>query len=656
MGIKMQSFNKQNQFFIFSFIVLISIIKITIVSGNEIIAMPYDPYQYVEFAKILYWRGHNLPFRPAGYPLWIALVYITGIPLRIATEFLLLFSCSFFVIVLRSFKVGPVVCCMVFFSMIFHPFSLVCFDYTYNENLYAPMLILALSFIFISLKSKTRKDSILFSLLSGICFAIIWHTREENILILYALMLILISKVTICFYNKIGITDCFKRCLVLISPIATVLIIINLAVYSINYYKYDYWGQGSPQPKWVKSALIALTKIKPSKPIRRIAVTKEARKIAYQVSPTFNELKPYLESMAAGEEKEGEFDSAGFIWALRTAVSKVKRAGYSKKIRDIYLDIASEIEDAIEKKIIPSRIILFNPLINPAYEAWLMNLPESFIRVYKLLLIGYKPSIDNHLVVPQNIVDMFDDVTNRRAFLLKKGPMYGRVFVAGHKINKIELCPVLDNKWFRKSYIISSTNDFHLQGELVKGQSNFIASMYKFRLPDVHGRFDLTELSLIIYLKDGLEIVINSPKKGKVFTYTDKKAKLKCYYAIDSFPLRLSNFHKIMYKIQNIMGNMYGKVLFWLSVVGSPLAFAVILWFRKSDFYSFFFYLIIGNLFLIVLGNVFFYAVVDASAWEVPSRYLFPSMLLYSSVVVLLIGNAVKVLNDAIRKSGITDR
>src|SRR5207237_236896 len=81
--------------------VLVALFKLWIVHADEIVARnaPLDDVWYLNSAKFWYWNRpyDQLAFvRPPGYPLFIALTHLTGLPLRVSTELFFLLGAGCF--------------------------------------------------------------------------------------------------------------------------------------------------------------------------------------------------------------------------------------------------------------------------------------------------------------------------------------------------------------------------------------------------------------------------------------------------------------------------------------------------------------------------------------------------------------------------------
>jgi hypothetical protein len=635
----------------------LSFLKLVLVSGNEIIAEPDDALTYLRLS-MKYWTGSQFPFRPAAYPSWIAFVHITGIPLRIAIEILLLCSGISLAWTLKKIGIWSVVSCAVFTAVIFHPFSFIILDRTMSDSFYAPVLIFALSLAILSMHSSidNKNASILYSILSGLCIAILWNTREEYMLIFAIIVQIFISVVLLSFLRKLAGRELLKQIVIVFVPLAIAMATVNISVNTINYFKYSYWGQANTQPSWINDVLRELTRIKPTQPIRYAAVTKEAMEMAYSVSPTLAQMKDYfdgLENQYVGVK--GEIGTAGLIFYLRRAVKGISDGSLNGD-RQIYADITEEISTALNRGDIPSRPIYINPRVDPALSVWLPYLPDSILNICKLLVNEYEPEADEHFVMPPLIIEDFDKIAHRRKNLTMKGPIRGWVAIADRIIDRIEVRPS-GNKyyhWYNNALETSTfSTKFYPRPDIQDNYERNGLSLHAigFSLPAMPGRFALNELNLVFHTNSGAEIVPMPLELGKPIELKLAGVEKKGYWCLEDFSLKITGFQRLLVEIQSVIADLYPRVLFGLSLAVMPMTLMVMIWYGKKHDFAVLWTIMLGNIVLIIVAGVIFYSIIDACAWPVVEqpRYLFSIMLLYSCFIVMLFGCLVQCALTKIR-------
>jgi hypothetical protein len=656
--------NEKNRRLAFlSVLLCLCFVKLTMVSGNEVVAEPDDALAYLRLST-KYWTGPQFPFRPAAYPIWIALVHMTGIPLRIAIEMLFLFSGFMFALALIKIEVRSVVALAVFAAIVFHPFSFSMLDRTMSDNFYAPVLILSLSFFILSMRNslENKHHAIFYSLLSGLCIATLWNTREEYMLITAMVIQIFLSVVIVTYIRGFKKKDVLRQFFIIFVPLLAAVVIVNISVNSINFYKYAYWGQANTQPAWINGVLKELTRIKPSQPIRYAAVTKEAMQKAYSVSPTLARMKDYfdgLENQYVGVK--GEIGTAGLIFYLRWAVKDISDGSLAGD-RKVYSDIKKEISTALDYGKIPSRPIFINPRMDPAFSVWLPYLPESMLNICKLLVNEYKPVADDHFVMPPLVVERFNKIANRRINLILKGPIRGWVAFPGRKIERIDVRPNgnQDYHYYDNTLVpLSSSSEFYSRPDIESRYGQLTAPMHVvgFSLPALAGRFAPNELSLVLHIDDGTEITVAPLKIGRPGDIHLGDTDDAGYFCVEAFPLKITGFQRRLINIQSTMAKLYQKGLFGLSIIVVPICLLTLLWVGKARFLKALWVILLGNMMLIILAGVILYSIIDACAWPVVEqpRYLFSTMLLYSAFIIILFGCTIQSawgkLTDKIQKN-----
>jgi|LakMenE18May11ns_1017448.scaffolds.fasta_scaffold9897652_1 hypothetical protein len=212
--------------------------------------------------------------------------------------------------------------------------------------------------IFYSMKKSQSRNSkyflILLSVTSGLILALAINVREENIWIYsaYALnvLILLLSRK----FNSLQIV--YVNALI----IATLFISIQ-AVKAINNRFYEVLVQNSTTEGEFPKMMLNLSSIKTSEGnIRYSAIDKAKRKIAYEVSPSFAELKDYLEGPGQAWVQFGcqdsnvcdDYSNGWFHVALRVAMREIGWWETEKIAQEKMRQINLEISNACDEKLI----------------------------------------------------------------------------------------------------------------------------------------------------------------------------------------------------------------------------------------------------------------------------------------------------------------
>ena len=363
--------NKKDIIF-WAIILAITIIRIIIVDVQPLktdYSMVYDDILMLEQANsILHgnWLGdyNSLTLVKGVFtPIFMAFTNILHIPFLLAIQIFYCLSCAFLIFVLKKLVKSKTVLAILFTILMFNPVM-----YSdnllrpYRDNIYSSLIIFLIAFliaIFINRKENAKK-LIKYMIGLGLTISFIYTCREENLWIMPIIIFSsLITIIYMCIENK-G-KEKIKKCLLYLIPIVIFGVII-IAICSLNYSYYgtfslnQYWG------KEFKSAYGALTRIEPKRDVARVPVTRETMNRAYEYSPTLKTLESFFEGeegdvwRSIGEGTYTEISGGWFHWALMDAMEE---AGYykdAKTANETYLNIAEEINNACDKRIIRIKV------------------------------------------------------------------------------------------------------------------------------------------------------------------------------------------------------------------------------------------------------------------------------------------------------------
>jgi len=375
---------------------LIGLFKLWVIHTEEIYgsSAEYDALWYVGSAKYWYWfRPYSWTafVRPCAYPLFIAVVHFLGIPLRIAIELTQMASYAVLIAVLRKIAVPRWLCLVLFALMILHPASFLYNNHTMSESFYTPILVLALAGSLLTL--FTRKFG--HAIWTGATYAVLWNIREESFLIppiLVVFFVLALWQRREMPTRKAHLVFWLKRA----GAVGGALLILLTAVYSANYATFRSFAKSDMSSPSFEKAFKALLRIKPSYSLRYIAVNVEALRMAYEVSPTFAQLKPYFESLDGRNWTNPAFDTLHvrefgpwFMWALRNVTAT---AGYYKdpvSTNAFYRKFAREINQACTEGRIPSRLVL-SGFLDPGALSRIRYLRSGIADITKLFLFRHQ--------------------------------------------------------------------------------------------------------------------------------------------------------------------------------------------------------------------------------------------------------------------------
>jgi hypothetical protein len=376
-------------------LVALGLFKLWVVHTEEIYgsSTEYDALWYVGSARDWYW---GRPFswtafvRPCAYPLFIAVMHFFAIPLRIAIELVQMGGYAVLIAALRKAGVPRWLCLAIFALMILHPASLFFNNHSMSDSFYTAILPLALGGSLLTL--WTRK--FVHAIWTGIAYAVLWNTREESFLIPFILagffLLALLQRRETPTRNG-HFVFWLKRMAALAGTMAALVI----AVYSANYATFRSFAKSDMSSPAFEKASKALLRIKPSYSLRYIAVNMEALRIAFEVSPTFAQLKPHFEALDGRNWTNPAFDTLRvreygpwFMWAFRNMTAN---AGYYKdpdSTNEFYRNVAHEINQACDEGRVPSRLAP-SGFLDPGAVSRIRYLPRGICEIARLFLFRH---------------------------------------------------------------------------------------------------------------------------------------------------------------------------------------------------------------------------------------------------------------------------
>lgn len=643
--------------------VALALLKLWLVRGDEVACLgsPFDDVWYVQSAKDWYWlRSYDsTPFgtqpyiRLPAFPLYIALVNLTGLPLRIAHELLFLSAAFVFAGVLAKAGLPRLLCLLLYVAIAFHPASFLVNSLVYTDTFYAPVLLLVVSSLILLFIKRDEPHRLRYAVLAGASLALLWHVRQENIIIVgflvaYALLMLVNLRV-----GGDSWPGALKKLGVLVLIPAAVILLVSLGVKTVNYARFRAFSADAMFTSDFKRACKALLRIKPAVPIRFVPVPREVRLRAYQVSPAFRQLESYFEGetglrwasygMDVGVQVPGEISAGHFWWAFNQATYE---AGYNKSARQanrFYRRMADEIDAACADGRLQCRTVLTS-LVDPHTQNYLPHLPESFGRVVDTFTsTDEAPKPQDMPNLPTEARALFDSVTNRRAAMRT----FGMTRIRGWAFDLKE--PLASILLRNEDGQVLARGSFFPRAD--------VAAAFKNQSPDVplNTGFDLeiaprtpniSDADLVFITEKGKEFIVRRPGAA-ASTPGDELA-----YNID-LDETLTGGHELENSIQRHIWSIHGKLVTLLTCAGL-CALLLLVVFRRSVKLEEPIFTIMAFVLAVVAIRVAVFTFIDASAYiaAIDIRYTFPVMYLYTCVLLMLVGRALGVVGSRLRHGG----
>ncbi|MEP6957083.1 MAG: hypothetical protein ABI883_09660, partial [Chthoniobacterales bacterium] len=380
-------------------LLLLTVARLWLVAGEEIYgSSTFDAVWNLAAAEHWYWGAdyHWTAFvRPPAYPVWIALVHALGLPLRIATESLQVSGLLLLAIAFRRAGFPSWTCVFVYAGMILHPAAFEMNSYTLSDTFYGTMLPFAVAGLIWTLVTQKKRHA----LWTGTVLAVLWSTREESVLLVGLLVLAAL----LVWWQTKGVSSSGRGAARVIWPaqavMAGTLALIVLGVYTANLHVFRAFAKSAMSAPAFTSAYKALLSVRPSHPIPRVPVAREARLLAYAASPAFARLQPHLEGKIGRAWEKETFEqmgirdeiAAGWMpWALQDAAQAIGEHENARRAERFFHTMTREIRQAERSGKLPSRRV-WAGLLDPGASAALSALPASFVRVAGVFVLPYEP-------------------------------------------------------------------------------------------------------------------------------------------------------------------------------------------------------------------------------------------------------------------------
>lgn len=642
-------------------VIVLTLAKLWLIHNEEIIArvMIYDQSWFINAADHIIkgeWLGpydKMTLIRQPGYPLWIWLVNLTGIPLRLATESLFLFSCFVFASSLKKAGLPTWLCLLIYLLMIFHPVTIPSNNEAESETFYTPILYLTLSSMIMLYLIRDTKRVFFYAIVTGFFLSLLWNTRHENEYIAIIMATFLVLYILAQFKEHVPKHIILKRsALLLIIPSLTIFCSV-IALRTANFYSYGIFSTSELLSKSFISANKALLRIPGNNPTRYVSVPKDAREKAYTVSSAFSEIRPYLEG------ENGQYwiniwgcrnnhvcnDLGGcFFWALRDAVNTAGHHLSARTADSYYKKIAEEINSSCEKGQLKCRPV-FNPFLgflHPDPSTYLPFISSSFLKLAKMFITPNPSNKDNETESP--ISPLFDRVANRRTsqipilpLNIKNNPEYsekmmleGWVYSFKEAVTEVQIREA-------NGRIIGFTKGFWYRPDVLNYFKN--KGIY---VPMETGFSIRTNLKGNNYKKANLVFILSNNEEIKIPLDNTTTPVDSIEYSID---LMGSYWNNPQSGIKTTLGYINRTLIITLGAF-STIAFFIILLGNWSYFFNFKTNIILCLIFVTISARVALVTMLDASAFSLGLeyiRYIFPIMPLLSSFMLILIYRATQV-------------
>jgi len=350
--------------------VVLTLVKLWFTSGQPLYAIggaTHDDALFVRLADSILsgaWLGSydclTLAKGPF-YSMWMAGVFFVGLPLTLVQQLVYVGACILLVRALLPLIPNDWLKLGIFALLLWNPMSFAGGELgrVLRQALTAPMalvLFAAAAALYVR-RGEPGKRLLPWAAIFGFTWGGFWLTREDGVWILPGLAIVGGAYLVGAWRDSRGALLNIAR----VALVATVTAAIPiLAVCALNRHYYGWFGTVEFRAAEFKEAYGALLRVTPARRIPFVPVTREMRERIYAVSPSFAELRPYLEgdtgrnwaanssSLIHRPPQEREIGGGWFMWALRQTVAEAGHGHNAREALSFYAQIAREVNLACE--------------------------------------------------------------------------------------------------------------------------------------------------------------------------------------------------------------------------------------------------------------------------------------------------------------------
>lgn len=623
-------------YLIFTLCVLIA--KLVLVAGNEIVSEHSDAWSYINAASEF--PRSSVGANP-GYPGWLWISMVLGVPQRIAIEILFVFSGAVFSMALGRFAFGFVGYALLLLLTVFSPVSYFLFDRALSDGMYICLSLMAVGWSVLCLQTGRRAVRWALLLLLGLTMGGMALTRSEvpllvvAMLSLAALSIFLLIRVDQARWSEACVKTFFR--FGFSSLIATMMV---FGVMSIHWYLEGVWAQTLSGLPAHTNLLARLAAIKVQAPHQRfVPISREARFLAYQNSPTLSQLRPIIEAADNPYKLESERVlgmagevGAGWIWHIFNDAAAKHGIKTVRELDRFYRQANAELDTAFTDGKLGKEFVL-QPLLGSDSSVWLPFIRDGLSNVLVGATRAPEPQMDADFES-----NFFDRICLRRSALMQKneGLIKGWAFAKRNKLSGIVVEPGTASGAQSAAPALFSATHFARpdvqEGFRKEGLNIPLDSGFAARIPLRANQ----PIRLRFTLEDGQVATADHPVVDQVRVAT-ASAGTDVVFGIDTLPSDTGQVKsgwrgQVM---QTALGIYRNRSLWVVALILAVSGFCVLAWRAtagdKPALISLAGALLIASWIVFRLG---FYAVIDAAAWGAEPRYVLMSGLFLSTLAV----------------------
>lgn len=616
-----------------SLIAFIVIVRLYLTGDRDILATnsPHDEFWYIHTAINKVWccSYNQMSFMHLPlYSIWLDLLYMFGIPIRLAIDVFWLLAIGYLAFAIRCFTRVTWLAGFVFTFLAFHPYVMVIFDRALAETfltvISAAVLAAAIELWNCRNEKKTLRSRIAM-IVYVFGFAVAFHTRKEGIVL--AAPLLLLACWTF-FDRQHWWRSNQKPALaisMLLAPLASSFM-LGALLSGANYIKYGVWARYELAAPGYERAVAALNSIDVGRTPRQITVTKSMIELGYQESATFRELKPAMDGptgqqwvaiASAFTPVPGEIGNGWFYWALRDVAAHSGWHATAQVADSKYAAVADELQQAFDAGRLKKKFML-SAFLDPDFSKWMPSLPSSIFNVLQLVV---RPPLSSLALPAENAAptqfDEYVKLTGRRA-------PPSRIDLGGWIV-----APAGSLVGFGDA---QSTFAWQRLGNVPRSD---VSGAYAFTVSST-GLMAPTELHLLLPGGQTGSVALIALKAGTTSSFTGAALAT---VGVDSLKSNLSAHRADSWLSILCTGYEWVGYMFCIATIGSIIAMII----QRKHF---------GIVLLLMLilsaisARVVLFGILDASSWSgIQARYILPIIPFFACMGVLSIASMENLFN-----------
>ena len=302
------------------------------------------------------------------YPLWLAFVFLLGVPLGLAQQLAYAGACAVIVRALAPLVTGGSARLAVYGILLWNPMSFEASSLgrVLRQHISTPLalLIIAALVALYARRAGPGRRLAPWAAALGAAFAAFWMSREDVVWILPSAGL-LAGAVVVALVRARPVA---WRPMAWAGALALACAAVPLfLVCAENARCYDWFGTVEFRAPEFKDAYGALLRVRAGPDLPFVPVTRQMREAIYPVSPTFALLRPHLDGPIgegwAGASSdvthipsvERQIGGGWFMWALRDSVAAAGYCHDAGQAMAFYHRLAMEVNQACDDGRLPSR-------------------------------------------------------------------------------------------------------------------------------------------------------------------------------------------------------------------------------------------------------------------------------------------------------------